>query len=50
MPYSSSLTDEEWKLIEPLLPRRSKQNYRVGQSEYPNFKIKTKTLVDLFTA
>jgi transposase len=22
MPYSSSLTDEEWKLIEPLLPQK----------------------------
>ncbi len=24
MPYSSSLTDEEWVLIEPLLPKKKK--------------------------
>ena len=26
MPYSSSLTDQEWKIIEPLLPKKKKTN------------------------
>ena len=26
MPYSSSLTDQEWKIIKPLLPKKKKTN------------------------
>jgi len=29
MPYSSSLTDKEWELIEPLLPQKKKTRPRV---------------------
>jgi len=33
MPYSSSLTDKEWELIEPLLPQKKKLDRRVGQKD-----------------
>ena len=31
MPYSSSLTAQEWEIIEPLLPKKKKLNLQIGQ-------------------
>jgi hypothetical protein len=33
MTYSSSLTDAEWEIIEPLLPLKKKLNLQRGQKE-----------------
>ncbi|MEH2138954.1 hypothetical protein [Nostoc sp.] len=30
MPYSSSLTDEEWMILEPLLPQILPRTYATG--------------------
>ncbi len=31
MTYSSSLTDQEWEMIETLLPKKKKLNLQLGQ-------------------
>ncbi len=33
MTYSSSLTDQEWEIIKPLLPKKKKPNLQLGQKE-----------------
>jgi transposase len=33
MPYSSSLSDQEWEIIEPLLPKKKKLNRQLGLRE-----------------
>ncbi len=42
MPYSSSLSDQEWEIIEPLLPKKKKLNRQLGllKKIYPEIMTK----------
>lgn len=45
MPYTSSLTDKEWEIIEPLLPRRKREQAIFSSTKRGNRNEKTNRFI-----